>query len=43
MITRSNSTSTGDYYSYVGIGGAIFAGYNGYNSVTSRVYKAKKL
>lgn len=43
MITRSNSTSTGDYYSYVGIGGAIFAGYNGYNAVTSRVYKAKKL
>lgn len=43
MITRSDSTSTGDYYSYVGIGGAIFAGYNGYNSVTSRVYKAKKL
>lgn len=43
MITRSNSTSTGDSYSYVGIGGAIFAGYNGYNSVTSRVYKAKKL
>ena len=43
MITRSNSTSTGDYYSYVGIGGAIFAGYNGHNAVTSRVYKAKKL
>ena len=43
MITMSNSTSTGDYYSYVGIGGAIFAGYNGYNAVTSRVYKAKKL
>lgn len=43
MITRSNSTSTGDYYSYVGIGGAIFAGYKGYNAVTSRVYKAKKL
>lgn len=43
MITRSNSTSTGDYYFYVGIGGAIFAGYNGYNAVTSRVYKAKKL
>lgn len=43
MITRSNSTSTGDYYSYVGIGGAIFAGYNDYNAVTSRVYKAKKL
>lgn len=43
MITRSDSTSTGDYYSYVGIGGAIFAGYNGYNAVTSRVYKAKKL
>ena len=43
MITRSNSTSTGDYYSYVGIGGAIFAGYNGYNAVKSRVYKAKKL
>lgn len=43
MITRSDSTSTGDSYSYVGIGGAIFAGYNGYNSVTSRVYKAKKL
>ena len=43
MITRSDSTSTGDYYSYVGIGGAIFAGYNDYNAVTSRVYKAKKL
>ena len=43
MITRSDSTSTGDYYYYVGIGGAIFAGYNGYNAVTSRVYKAKKL
>lgn len=43
MITRSDSTSTGDSYSYVGIGGAIFAGYNGYNAVTSRVYKAKKL
>lgn len=43
MITRSNSTSTGYYYSYVGIGGAIFAGYKGYNAVTSRVYKAKKL
>lgn len=43
MITSSRSTSTGDYYSYVGIGGAIFAGYNGYNAVTSRVYKAKKL
>lgn len=43
MITSSRSTSTGDSYSYVGIGGAIFAGYNGYNAVTSRVYKAKKL
>lgn len=43
MITSSRSTSTGDSYSYVGIGGAIFAGYNGHNAVTSRVYKAKKL
>lgn len=43
MIINTNSTSTGDSYSYVGIGGAIFAGHNGYNSVTSRVYKAKKL
>nr|DAO36604.1 MAG TPA: Tail fiber protein [Caudoviricetes sp.] len=43
MITSRSSTSTGDSYSYVGIGGAIFAGYNGYNAVTSRVYKAKKL
>lgn len=43
MITRSSSTSTGDSYSFVGIGGAIFAGYKGYNAVTSRVYKAKKL
>lgn len=43
MIINSNSTSTGDSYSYVGIGGAIFAGHKGYSSVTSRVYKAKKL
>lgn len=43
MITSSRSTATGDSYSYVGIGGAIFAGYNGHNAVTSRVYKAKKL
>lgn len=43
MIINTNSTSTGDSYSYVGIGGAIFAGHKDYSSVVSRVYKAKKL